>query len=853
MSKLILFVALTINFCSFAQTACSYCTSMEDALVKPEQVTHLDLHAQGLKKLPEGIEKLVNLTALDLSENMLNEIPFGNYAWPFLRELDLSYNPGFNTVELDGIGKTLPNLQFLDLSHCNVLVLSPAIAEMSLLKSINLNDNSIVHLPIEMEKLKQLTVLNVGSNNLKSAAFLSNLWRIEYLDLSGNWDLDLREVGTALYFKPTLKELIITPDDKLKFGIPQVFGEIPVEHLTLKDGTLNQVESRLSGNKELLALTFDNIIVEDAKKFVSSLNRLSKLETVEFKNMTVPSMIDQLTGVKKMQFVYSDFENLTELKNVKSSIDITAIGTNITDGDYVGNSKTAKLGERNQVVQRTETMPLSTAMLENNVEPIVVPSVQKLVVKGDTPCIVNTKSSEFVIPNEAFLTESGEVYTGEVAIEVIEYMDPVLNALSGAPMVYQTSTGNEIFASSGMMDFRAYDEKGNELKPNPERIIQVQMEDLQPAQESEFYTFDEETNNWDLGPLPRPSDFLEQKAALLDSLNRLSAEEITGFQVVPIGIFLKYKKSSKDPYQLNFYSNGKAKALRRIKGEAQQIYTSNPEQKWIAKRKTWKIDTLVSPEMVKLLDSIKSDQRKAAKYWKKKSGPKYEFSPRIIRDLTIEPNFDQDNYSLRFAYRDSHYRIPVVISLTGSVSQIQAKEKRNFQVFQKAQRIGDKERKVIDEYKEKELQRYAAMRRSMIRSTSQLNYDDAQSSLEYNRFGLTSFGLTNCDYFSRNIPDGFVAFDSTGVDQDGNSVLVPRDVRSIYMDDNSYVSTTSIDVPVFKNRKSILLFLISSIEIAIVKGWEVLSNGFVRPKVERISIEGLSPDQVSKKIMDVGR
>ena len=869
MSKLILLFAFIFSFSAFSQVACTYCTSMEDALVKPNQVTHLDLHAQGLNSLPNGIEKLVNLKSLDLSKNMLNEIDFAKYSWISLEQLDLSYNPGINTVELDGMGKVMPFLSSLNLSNCSALVLSPSIGELTRLKSLNLSGNSFVFLPTELEKMRELIALDVSSNNLKSAAFLSNLWKIESLDISGNEKLDLREVGTALYFKPLIKELTITPNERMKYGIPQIFGEIPVAHLTLKDGAINQLESRLAGNKDMTALTLDNISFDDPKKFATSLNRLAQVETLEFKNMTVPSTIDQVTGVKEMKFVYSDFQDIATLKKVKPTIDMLAIGTNITNEEYIGNSKTAKLGdrteadvnnpvqtkqvERNKVEQRSEPMRLSQTMLDNKVESIVVPTVQKLEVLGDTPCVVKTKSSEIEIPSEAFLSASGEVYTGKVVIEVKEYMDPVLNALSGAPMVFQTSSGNEVFASSGMMDFRAYDDKGNELKPNPASIIQVQMDDLQPAKESQFYTYDETSNNWDLAPMPRPSNFMEKKQEILDSLNLISSEEITGFQVVPIGVFLKYKKSSKDPYQLIFSTNGRSKALKRIRGEAQKVYTSNPEQRWIAKRKTWKIDTLISEEMIQLLTEIKKDQRKTQKYWKKQMGPKYEFAPRIIRDLTIEPNLEQDNYSMTFAYLDSTYRIPVILSLSGSVSQIQAKEKKNFQSFQKEQRIGDKERKAIDKYKAVELEKYVKMRRYMIQSTMQSYPDYGQGAQEYNRFGLTQFGMTNCDYFFRNVPDGYVAFDSTGVDQNGKSVLVPRDVRSIYLDDNAYVSSTSVDIPVYKNRRSILLFLISSIEIAIVKGWEVLSNGFVRPKVERISIEGLTPDEVSRKIMEAGK
>lgn len=854
MSKLILFFAITLGFSTFAQietvSVCSYCTSLEDALVKPEEVTHLDLRAQGYQTLPDRLEEFINLKTLDLSENLINEIDFKKYSWPSLEKLNLSYNPGINTIELTNIGKAMPSLKSLDLSHCNAMVLSPSISELEELQTLDLSNNSFVFIPTELEKLKNLKSLKVNANKLTSADFLLNLWNLEYLDISANQKLNLREVVTALYFKPTLNELILTPANEIKYGFPKSFGDILVTHLTMKGGTVNQIEPRLSENKSLKKLTFNNVSVNDPKRFAGSINHLSQVETIEFKNMIVPEMIDQITGVQKMEFEYCEFENLAELKKVKPTINMSAIGTDIEDGEYIGNAKIAKMGDRNQVEQQAEPIRVSEAMLKNEVSTIVVPEAQKIKVLGDTPCVVKTESSEIEIPENAFLSDNGEVYLGEVEIKVVEYMNPIVNALAGAPMVFQNAQGTEVFASSGMIDFRAYDNNGNELQPNPESIIQVQMNDLQPTETSNFYTYNEANNNWDVAPMPRPSDFMESKQRVLDSINLLSVEEVTGFKVVPVGMFMTYKKSRKDPYTLNFSSRGTKTRLNRIRGEAKTVFTSNPEQRWMAKRKTWKIDTLVSDEMIQLLEAIKKDQRKTSKFWS--TPPRYEFAPRVIRDLTIKPNFDQDNYSMTFSYRDSNYRIPVILSLNGSISSIQAKEKRHFQQFQKEQRNGDKERKIIDEYKENELRKYADTRRYLLNTTPQLNFDTEQANKEYIRFGLTSFGLTNCDYFFRNIPDGYLAFDSTGVDEKGNTVTVPRDVRSIFLDDNAYVSTTSVEVPIFKQRKSIVLFLISAVEIGIVKGWEILSNGFARPKVERISIKGLTPDEVSKKILNAG-
>ncbi|MFT5780344.1 MAG: hypothetical protein ACI837_003306, partial [Crocinitomicaceae bacterium] len=131
------------------------------------------------------------------------------------------------------------------------------------------------------------------------------------------------------------------------------------------------------------------------------------------------------------------------------------------------------------------------------------------------------------------------------------------------------------------------------------------------------------------------------------------------------------------------------------------------------------------------------------------------------------------------------------------------------------------------------------------------NTDFEQARKEYLRFGLQSFGMVNCDYFSRNVPDNYVAFDTSAIDQNGRMIPVPNDIRSIYLDDNSFVSTVADKVPVFTKRKSIILFALGAFEVAIVKGWKKMKDGFSRPDVVRISTEGLTPEEVKLKILSI--
>ncbi len=857
MSKLILLFTITVGFPVFSQSdevsACSYCTSLEDALVEPKRVKHLDLSAKGLKEVPKELSQFPFLESLDLSENFIYEINFKSLRLPSLEQLNLSKNPGLNTFSIDGINRSLPELAHLDLSNTNCLTVSPELAKCVNLKSLNLQNNSIQYLPNQLESLDKLTHLYLGNNQLKQLAFLEGIWNLKVLDISGNKDLSLNQVGVFFLLKDPLENLIISCDDYLAKGVPNVFEALQMETLTIKNCAVEGLNNRLARNKALKSVVFDEVTVENSKRFVDWANRMRNMERIVFKNMETPTLLDEITSVKVMEFENCTVTKKSELKDVKPRIQIIAKGTDIVDGNYIGNAKIADV-ENSSVQAYSSEILMSDEMINNQLAPISKQREEVQFVSGDAKTMIRTENTIFDIPSEAFLTQSGQIYTGEVKVVVKEYMDPLENALTGMPMVFRTDERNEVFSSAGMLDFRAYDDKGNELAPNPENIIQVEMNDLQPSQNSNFYTFDETTNNWEEAQAPVSSGIAERKKRILDSLNRLSAGQVTGFQQVPIYLDLAHKRSRKDPYELSIsVYKGRRTSLRKIKDFTPIIYTSNADQQWIARGKRWKIDTMITDETKNLLKSIKKDTKRSQKRWEAGRKMNYYGFPRVIKKLQLSPNIENDNYTMSFEYRDTVHRIPVVPSFQGSIRRIQAKERSNFKVFQKAQKEAQKERDLVEKYEKTVLEEYAKVYRER-RAQELAEFPDQEAaSREYLRFGLSSFGLVNCDYFSRNVPDKYLALDSVGVDRDGRTIRVPLDVRNVYLDDNVFLASTSNKVPVFEKKRTIIFFLIAPFEIAIVKGWEQLKSGLFRPKVERVPISSVdSPSDIKRKILAVG-
>ncbi|MFT5779711.1 MAG: hypothetical protein ACI837_002670, partial [Crocinitomicaceae bacterium] len=742
MLRLILSFTVFSMCSSLSMAGCNYCTSLKDALENPEQVIELDLRAQGLIEIPESINKLINLVSLDLSNNLIETIDYGMIRLSGLESLNLTHNPGFNTMELAGISSSFPNLRILNLSAISAKYISPDIIELEDLEQLNLSRNSIEFLPSEIELLINLTHLDVSHNNLLEAFWMSGLWSVEHLDLSHNPKLNLASVGLALFLKDKLKTLVVSPSTKGK-GLPDMFGELSLEELTLRGGSTYSMNLKLARSPSIRSLVVDDVKITDSDRFNNWVNKFTLVTSIEYKNMIIPSGLSTIQTVQEMRFVNCTFKDKLELRKVKKDISMIAIGTNIVTPGYIGNAKITNPQE--VVVERNETIDMNAEMRENKLEPIVKKQAQVLKIDASTPQRVSMEFSTYDIPSEAFLTQDGVIYSGEVELNITEYNDPIENALSGVPMVFRTDSENNIFASSGMINFKAYDDQGNELASNPNSIIQVELQDKQPSETPELYAFNDSTSNWEAEGSLRPSGFARRKQDYLDSLNKISDIGITNFKDIPIGITMAFKRSRLDPYTLNFDVIGRTTSLKSLKSFKKDVYTGNVDQRWVAKKNSWHIDTIMTDDVKELLQEIKKDQKKTAKYWKSKGKQAYSLAPRVLRELTITPNFEHDNYTMRFDYRDSTYRLPVTASYGGSVRKVQTKEKRNYIDYGRKVKEAAKERAIIERYKKTVLMAQAKLVREQRATFLASNTDFEQARKEYLRFGLQSFGMVNCD------------------------------------------------------------------------------------------------------------
>jgi len=89
--------------------------AISSEIVNLKELTHLYLHDNNIKFLPEFIGKLNNLKILNLSFNHLRALPASITSLNNLESLNISYNPVKSLPE--GIFE-MPNLRELNILHC---------------------------------------------------------------------------------------------------------------------------------------------------------------------------------------------------------------------------------------------------------------------------------------------------------------------------------------------------------------------------------------------------------------------------------------------------------------------------------------------------------------------------------------------------------------------------------------------------------------------------------------------------------------------------------------------------------------------------------------------------------------
>ncbi len=808
--------ALTM-YTGIALAQCSDCYDLELAQQDPLAVRSLHLSNHGLEQIPAVISEMKNLEVLDLSFNQIACIDSSLDHNTKLRELNLSHNPGFNTLLLsEHFQKEVP-LEKLNLSYCSIYALGNAFCHLKSLRELNLEHNGLRAFPQELSAVKLLT-LDLSDNNLQPVyhAF-SDFWSLRQLDISNNDSLNLNSVLQNLAFKDSLHTLRFSPLTVTK-SMAHSLEQTGIENLVFTDTEIRELHGLLSRNKTLRSVSFENCELVFPSRFYRVLSRIEQLDDLSFYETPVYKETEQLKQLERLTIENSEVAAPETLPLKK----LSELNWSDSERDMSEALKTISAGNPKLKTDQQRTL-VTEAMAQNRLEPIVrvAPVEKQIDPAGDN--LLQFEDTECRIEKNTFLDENGKPYAGKVNIELREYTDPLLNALAGAPMTAQSSRGDELFASNGMIEFRATDEKGNELQIDPEKPVQITLRDQQPQTRGALYAYDTVRNTWNNIGTPVASNYDSLFRLALDSLNQIDASKLVTRMAIQPNYSLYIKRHRHDPYVLTFTSRGYAFRTPKLRSNGSILYY---RQDCRAAKKicshTWLMDSVSTAT----LDSIFKDMRKRQRGIKFVDAD-YFFSPRLFRDLQITPDFERDNFRLSFKYCGQEFDLPVYLENARNPRATIARQKKFYERYSlernRELRKEERREKELQEETEKMAEALRIQRATAIAWMKFIREQDLGvtplTGNELLRFGIRNTGLFNCDYFARTRPDILVNLPDTLHSSDGKSFAVPPSVRLVIKKDNAYFETLKDRVPVIYEKQCILLIPLENDQLAVVDNW----------------------------------
>lgn len=846
-SYLLYLILISASFSPLRFSAqCTTCFSMEEALKKPEAVLFLSLRDQHLQVVPGEITLFKNLEILDLGNNLITEFP-DLPANPKLKKLRVNRNYGLNAAEVLAYCAKQENLEVLDMSRCGIPFLPENISESPSLITLDLSGNKLKSLPGALEKLEKLEVLDLSSNDLLDVIYVGGtLWNLKKLDVSNNDDLRLSSLLMGVSFLPDLEEIILSEGEGSE-TFPDEIGALQVKKVVIKNTVIKKLNPGFMKNKALKELVFDNCDIFNTTQ-VTNLLKNMEIEKIDFHNTDCLPQISAVKSVKELILSGSPSIPLDQLVKMKQ---IETLDLRLQKIDR------SKQEQLKSALPNTECLfdqhELDPGMASNTVQSVMKTAPKENVISSSTATTLIYDNTRLDVPQNAFLNGDGSFYNGPVRVQVTEMFDPVSMALSGAPMVYGKGDSTELFGSNGMFEFRAKDAQGKDLQPNPNAIIQVTIRNVQPDNPGQLFAFDSVARQWNVigTPLRNNTDSLVQ--VYTDSLNRIDDLSLVTYVDVP-GIVrvasMKRKRNEPSLLRFTFRSHGKLKSDKKQRFYSRQ-YLPNHAQKLVTKYE-WKIDSLVSDQTRDMFRDITKQQRKLD--LRRRYRFSYDNFPRYVKDLKIEPDFERDHFVMSFRYRDSLVKVPVYLHSGGDTKSLIAQQEKFYGKYLEKQKADGKFARKVQKRREKELKKYADSQRGrmiagyrsqLIRASSNRTFD--YYTKDQLKFGLNNFGLINCDYFDRNVPEDFFVLKGLS-DQNGKEVSVPGNVKVLLYSTNTYMERTRLKLPYYKSGETGIFFESGEDELALVNIKRVGRDYHFETKT--ISIKDMEAAAIKKEIVE---
>lgn len=157
--------------------------SVPDYFSKLVKLKKLVFYNSKIDKLPSNFWKLSNLEVFILYKDNFTEIPEVCFKLPNLRHLDFYYNR-IRFIPM-GIIKC-DSLEELFLSFNQISIIPDAMQSMKNLRKFYIHHNNIEEIPNWINSLTNLEIFDIGYNDISKLPNLSNLKKLESLDIQSN-------------------------------------------------------------------------------------------------------------------------------------------------------------------------------------------------------------------------------------------------------------------------------------------------------------------------------------------------------------------------------------------------------------------------------------------------------------------------------------------------------------------------------------------------------------------------------------------------------------------------------------------------------------------------------------------
>ena len=748
-----------------------------------------------------------NLKTLDLSENGIQVMPSSYDNLQALNKLILNRNSNLNLNSVyDFVSSPLNSLS---VNRCGIYHVSAGISKLSALENLDLSHNYLSVLNYEMAALKKLKHIDLSNNLLVRLDYAPNFWwNLESIDVRNNPDLDMKSFYNALLYLDNLNVIKMSGLKK----VPSNFKDLPSKNIIVENAPDIQFDGALASNTTIVRIDFYGEI----KALNSIINEANASQSLTEMKLNcglkeLPTALINATSISTLDISNNSISSIDLLKDL-SHINVLNLSGNPLSSDQIA-TLSDFLPETEIVfdpvdIQAPEPLNFSAPIADKDV-PFETKTID---VSKNTNLVFG--DARFSVPANAFLDKDGQVVNGPVKIEYRDLSDPASIILSGVPMKYDSAGNQYNFSSAGMFEFRAFDETGNELQPNPENAIDMSFESRTNASEYSMYAFNEDENRWtpanmrsnvdnrdlNVGSKLKSTDWAKY-LTLSGFSSRIAANRIytehVSFKV------RKHRKSNGFVFQFQRHDLKLPKNVKRLS----QVRALQGYQ--------LAYDGDNYGEDLNYLDSISCIMRDVYRKELRTTGFA-KSAPVFINDVRLEPSSDPNNKILVIEYKDTTLRYPVYPYLEDKNTDNMVRYSSRFLLkYNRRNKITQRKNSNIERGLKSEIRK---IEHDMKRAGFDIKIDQYEEELKryalksmdnvraFRSVAMPNFGVVNCDVIKRlNRPEyvlaSFYATDKADrsisvvyyVDYKEVMILPQTDLTKVLIDAKSDFSLVFLD------------------------------------------------------------